>query len=134
MSKFRRAKIYKVTCDLSDLIYIGSTTQRLLSDRLYLHCRTSGKPEHSTYNCKLYQHIREHGFNYFNIELLEEYPCSSDLEMRCREQHWLDQADKSKLLNQRRAVALKRMPQVQDRQACRMWRNGGGPAHYQCSR
>ena len=108
--KYKRTKIYKITNDKDSMIYIGSTTQRHLSERLFLHCRDSTKIGHTTYNCKLYQHVRKYGSYYFNIELVEAYPCASDLEMRCREQYWLDQQDCSSLLNQRRAVALKRMP------------------------
>jgi len=108
--KYNRTKIYKITNDNDSMIYIGSTTQRHLSERLFLHCRDSTKPGHTTYNCKLYQHVRKYGSYYFNIELVEAYPCASDLEMRCREQYWLDQQDCCSLLNQRRAVALKRMP------------------------
>ena len=59
-------------------------------------------------NCKLYQHIRSLGQFNFNIELLEAYPCGSDLEMRCREQYWMDKQAVSQMLNQRRAVNLKK--------------------------
>jgi hypothetical protein len=43
------------------------------------------KTQTHTYSSKLYQHIRKLGMDSFNIELLEEYPCSNDFEMRCTE-------------------------------------------------
>ena len=56
----------------------------------------------------LHKHIRTIGQFEFNINLLEEYPCSTEFEMRCREQFWMDkQTDSSLLLNNRRAIALR---------------------------
>ena len=111
MSKYKNAKIYCITNDIDNYKYIGSTCKRLLNDRLFLHLCDSTKPPSykHTYTSKLYEHIRKLGQYNFNIELLEEYPCSNDFEMRCREQYWLDTyTDKSLLLNERRAVGLKK--------------------------
>ena len=58
-NKFNNSKIYKITNDVDDFIYIGSTTQRLLSDRMWKHSSSSMDPKVSNYNSRLYQHMRE---------------------------------------------------------------------------
>jgi hypothetical protein len=59
-------------------------------------------------NSNLYQHIRDIGQFKFKIKLLEEYSCGKDLEMRCREQSWMDKQIVDLMLNNRRAVSLKK--------------------------
>ena len=108
MTRYKNTKIYKITNDIDDLVYIGSTTQRTLTDRLWKHCSSSSDKKVSNYNCRLYQHMRELGMFQFNIELLEEFSCESKKEMVQREQEWMDKFDWDMLLNQRRAVALKK--------------------------
>ena len=102
-NKYNNTKIYKITNDIDEFVYIGSTCSNL-SHRLYRHCSDASNGK----TAKFYEHIRTIGQFEFNINLLEEYPCSTDLEMRLREQYWIDnQTDSSLLLNSRRAVSLK---------------------------
>ena len=103
-NKFNNSKIYKITNDVDDFIYIGSTTQRLLSDRMWKHSSSSMDPKVSNYNSRLYQHMREVGQFNFNMELVECYPCECKMELVQREQEWMDKYEWDTLLNQRRAV------------------------------
>ena len=105
MNKFKNTKIYVIENSVTDKIYIGSTTQRILTDRLYRHCSDAC----NGLNSRLYKHIRDIGQFEFKIILLEEYSCETEFEMRCREQYWMDkQTDSSLLLNSRRAISLKK--------------------------
>ena len=104
MRRYKNAKIYKITNDIDDYIYVGSTTKRLLNDRMRTHSSSCIDPKVSNHNCKLYQHMRKLDMYYFNIELLEEYPCKTNLELRMKEQEWMDKYDWNLLLNQRRAI------------------------------
>ena len=106
MTKYKNSKIYCITNDIGNYKYIGS--KRILNYRLFLHLCDSTKPPSykHTYSSKLYEHIRELEQEYFNVELFQEYQCTNDFEMICREQYWLDSyIDKSLLLNESRAVA-----------------------------
>jgi hypothetical protein len=103
MNKYKHTKIYMIKNDSDDLVYIGSTCSPL-SHRLYRYCSDACNGK----TAKFYKHIRTIGQFEFNINLLEEYPCSTDFEMRCREQYWMDkQTDSSLLLNSRHAVSIK---------------------------
>ena len=105
MNKFKNTKIYVIENSVTDKIYIGSTTQRILIDRVYRHCSDAC----NGLNSRLYKHTRDIGQFEFKIILLEEYSCETEFEMRCREQYWMDkQTDSSLLLNNRRAVSLKK--------------------------
>jgi hypothetical protein len=86
MPDFQKAKIYKITNDFNNDVYIGSTCDEL-TKRFSLH-----KSEHNHHNCKhrpLYKLMNEIGFNRFRIQLLENYPCSDKYEMRQKEGEYI---------------------------------------------
>ena len=68
MTKYKNAKIYCITNDIDNYKYIGSTSKRILNDRLFLHlCDSTKKPDSThTYSSKLYQHIRKIGQSELN--------------------------------------------------------------------
>ena len=83
---FGKGKIYKITNDYNDDVYVGSTCD-LLTKRFSNH-------KHSLNNTKkknrpLYKLINEIGFERFRIELIEEYPCQDKYELRQREGHFI---------------------------------------------
>tara|TARA_R110000764_G_scaffold20898_2_gene53251 strand:- start:351 stop:806 length:456 start_codon:yes stop_codon:yes gene_type:complete len=95
MPNYQNGKIYKIYHQQNEKIYIGSTTQtlsqRLAEHKKKLTCRSK---------CL---------FNYETlptIELLENYSCNSKLELRQREQNYLDLYEDIKL-NIQRAVMTK---------------------------
>ena len=104
MNKFKNTKIYVIENSVDAKVYIGSTCSSL-SHRLYRHCSDSMNGKTANF----YNHIRDIGQFEFKIILLEEYSCETEFDMRCREQYWMDkQIDSSLLLNNRRAVSLKK--------------------------
>ena len=104
MNKFKNTKIYVIENSVDAKVYIGSTCSSL-SHRLYRHCSDSMNGKTANF----YNHIKVIGQFEFKIILLEEYSCETEFEMRCREQYWMDkQTDNSLLLNNRRAVSLKK--------------------------
>jgi hypothetical protein len=88
VSKYQSGKIYKIVCNKTNLVYIGSTTQKYLSNRL--------KGHRSNYN----QFLKGKGHfissykllenNDYYIELIELFPCNSKDELLVRERHYFD--------------------------------------------
>ena len=102
----KTAKIYRITNDVNDRFYIGSTSQRLLSDRMWKHSSSSMDPKVSNFMCRLYQEMRRLGQFHFDIELLEEFHYTDRKEIVMKEQGWMDYYIYvwDHALNQRRAM------------------------------
>ena len=83
---FGKGKIYKITNDYNDDVYVGSTCDLLTK-------RFSGHKNSSTSNDKknrpFYKLINEIGFDRFRIELIEDFPCTDKYELRQREGHFI---------------------------------------------
>ena len=73
---YENAKIYKLWCIETDLIYIGSTCNPLYK-RFYDHKRPTGNRCNSTKLFELSNDVK--------IELIEEYPCKNKMELNKRE-------------------------------------------------
>ena len=80
------SKIYCIRNHLDDDIYVGSTTQAL-SKRMAKHRENRFSPKNI--NLKFYQKLNELGVENFYIELLEEYPCENNDQLRAREGHFI---------------------------------------------
>jgi len=80
---YNKAKVYKLTNDIDNDIYVGSTTQPLHM-RLKQHYRDRSQHPH----IKLYKKMNELGKDHFQIELLEDYPCNTRRELTAREEHY----------------------------------------------
>ena len=87
-NKYQFGKIYKLTSEHTNKIYVGSTCQELLNVRLKQH----------TYN---YKRWKDKKGNYVTsyvlfelglvqISLLEDYPCNTKEELISRERHWIE--------------------------------------------
>ena len=76
--KYKNSKIYEITSNNTDMFYVGSCIVTL-KQRLSLH--KSSKKCSSRY-------ILERGD--YNINLIEEYSCNNNDELRMREQYWID--------------------------------------------
>jgi hypothetical protein len=83
------AKVYKITNDLNDKIYIGSSNNQYLSCRMTCH-RQMCKDLTGRRNTKLYSYMREIGVEHFHIELIEKFQCETKQQLREREQHHID--------------------------------------------
>jgi len=105
MNKYQNGKIYKIVCRVTNLVYIGSTTQKYLSDRLKGHVYTFNKKTGNVTSFK----ILESGDYY--IELVELYPCNSKDELLVRERYYFDVID---CVNKRRPkITLEEEKEVQ---------------------
>ena len=83
---FSKAKIYKITNDYNDDVYVGSTCNTL-AKRFSDH-KSSSKKEGKIL---LYKLIQDIGFERFRIQLIEDYPCSDKYELRQREGYFIRQ-------------------------------------------
>lgn len=88
MTNYNNGKIYKIVCNKTGLVYIGSTTKRLLSERLSQHRYSynyyvDGKRKTKTSSYQIIQN------GDYYIELLELYPCSCKDELLAREKHYI---------------------------------------------
>ncbi len=84
--EFSKAKIYKITNDYNDDIYVGSTCDEL-TKRFSKHKADSRNPNKN--NRPLYRLVNEIGFERFRIELIEDYPCQDKYQLRQREGHFI---------------------------------------------
>lgn len=88
MVNYKNGKIYKIVSSYTDMVYIGSTTKKYLSDRFYYHnhkCRRWLQNVDyylSSFSLLLYGDDR--------IVLLENVSCSSKNELQAREQYWIE--------------------------------------------
>ena len=90
MPDYSQGKVYEIFNSITDDTYIGSTTQ-LLCNRMKNHRNHCRYQNRTTYNCKLYQCLRQHGVDNFYIELIEKCPCTIKEELHAREAHWIRQ-------------------------------------------
>ena len=86
MVDYRKGKIYQIRNIIDDDVYVGSTTNTLEG-------RMKGHRQGSHTKCKqhlqLYKKMNEYGFDKFFVELIEEYPCNSKIELGAGEGHWI---------------------------------------------
>jgi group I intron endonuclease len=83
---FSKGKIYKITNDYNDDVYVGSTcdtlVKRFSSHKSNMNCKEK-------FNRSLNVLMREIGKERFRIELIEDYPCKDKYELRQREGHYI---------------------------------------------
>ena len=82
---YNNAKIYKIICDKTDKIYIGSTTLRYLSTRLQNHKLRYKAGNNNISSKKLFE------LGDCQIILLENYSCNSKDELTARERYYIEQ-------------------------------------------
>ena len=85
---YSKGKIYKITNDYNDDVYVGSTCDTLVK-RFSLH-KIESTNERSKHR-KIYNAFNEIGFERFRIELLEDYPCEDIYQLRQREGYYIRQ-------------------------------------------
>lgn len=84
LSRYAKAKIYKIINSVDNSFYIGSTCKNLLSQRMVQHREKACYVGNT--NLLLYRKMREYGLDKFSIVLIENYPCKSDAELSIREE------------------------------------------------
>ena len=83
-----KGKIYKITNDYNDEVYVGSTCDTLMK-RFSYHKR--GRNSSKRDNQPLYILMKEIGTERFAIYLIENYPCENKYELGQREGSWIRQ-------------------------------------------
>lgn len=81
--KFSKGKIYLISNDIDDKVYIGSTIKEL-DERWQQHLYKLHNISKTNID-GLYGHMHRLGANHFKIELLEAYPCNNKKELYKRE-------------------------------------------------
>lgn len=90
MPDFSKGKIYKIVSDECDVVYYGSTTLPLM-ERWYVHKSAFNLwKKNNISHCAIIKYFDEYGIDSFRIELVEEYPCDNDEQLRMKEQEYLD--------------------------------------------
>lgn len=85
MNKYINGKIYALVSESAGLIYYGSTIQRL-SQRKGEHIRDyKNHLNRNGWKCSSFDILKQEDAK---IILIEEFPCSSRLELEQREGHW----------------------------------------------
>lgn len=83
---FSKGKIYKITNDYNDDVYVGSTCDTLIkrfsSHKSNINCKAK-------INRPLNVLMNEIGTERFRIDLVENYPCNDKYQLRQREGYWI---------------------------------------------
>jgi len=83
---FSKGKIYKITNDYNNDIYVGSTCDTL-GRRFSRHKSDSKKEKYKHY--KLYKLMNEIGFERFRIQLIINYPCEDIYQLTQKEGEYI---------------------------------------------
>ena len=97
VKNYQLGKIYKIVCNITRQIYIGSTVEKYLSRRLVEHRHHYNQYLRGQTNFISSFEILQ-GENY-DILLIENYPCSSSDELRTRERFHIENNKCVNLLN-----------------------------------
>ena len=87
---FSKCAVYRIDCDVTGKIYIGSTAQQL-HHRWADHKKASLRPKNA--NIKLYKSFADHGLDHHHIELVESLSVENRSQLTAREGHWIRQFD-----------------------------------------
>lgn len=87
MVNYQQGKIYKIVSDSTDLVYVGSTAQVYLSQRLTKHLSHYRGWLKGTENYVASYEILQ--YSDYQIILLENYPCLSKAELHAKEREWI---------------------------------------------
>lgn len=81
---YSQAKIYKITNDFNNDIWIGTTCDTLIK-KFSVHKAEAIRNLRK--GCIIQNHIREHGLDRFRIQLIEDFPCEDVYQLRQRQGH-----------------------------------------------
>ena len=91
MPDYQLGKIYKIECNVTEKVYIGSTCEPTLARRLSGHITDYNKYLKGTYHYVSSFDVLRNG-NY-DIVLIESYPCTSKDELHARERYHTNNID-----------------------------------------
>ena len=87
---YKNSVIYRIYCKNPDILecYIGSTID--FKKRIKTHKTCINNRNKHSYNYKIYQFIRENGgWDNFDKEILEYYPCNNEEDLKIKEQEYI---------------------------------------------
>ncbi len=83
---YSQAKIYKMTNDANNDIWIGSTCDTLVK-KFSFHKNDAIR--NLSKDCIIHNLIREYGFEKFRIQLIEDFPCEDLYQLRQRQGYYI---------------------------------------------
>jgi hypothetical protein len=101
MIDYQQGKIYKIECNVTGKVYIGSTCEPILARRLAGHITSYKRYLNGKFNYISSFDVLQNG-NY-DIVLIESYPCNSKDELHARERYHTNNID---CVNQRKNQGL----------------------------
>jgi hypothetical protein len=90
MPDYSKSKIYKIVCNITGLVYIGSTTQNLCG-RIQDHKNDYKRYLNGKHNYVSSFKILEN--DNYNIVLVEEFPCQNKNQLHARERYWIENTE-----------------------------------------
>ena len=91
MVNYQQGKIYKIVCNTTGLVYVGSTCEQRLSQRLARHVLNYKKFLNAKYcDCASFEIIKNENYE---IMLLESHPCNNKDELLMRERHYIEETE-----------------------------------------
>ena len=100
--RYDNGKIYRITNNIDEMIYIGSTCLPL---RKRFYCHKTEQHAGKGQNRRLFMHAEKYGWKEFDIYLLEDFPCDDIGELRIREEFHRKHVPVDICLNMYRAYA-----------------------------
>jgi hypothetical protein len=112
INRYEYGKIYKLTSEHTNKIYIGSTCKKLLSQRLASHNNNykqwkKGNRIGYMYSFKLFD------LGLVQITLLEACPCNTKDELLSRERYWMEQ-NQDILVNKNKSILIDEEYKIQN--------------------
>ena len=101
MIDYQQGKIYKIECNVTGKVYIGSTCEPILARRLVGHITSYKRYLNGKSNYISSFDVLQNG-NY-DIVLIESYPCNSKDELHARERYHTNNID---CINQRKGQGM----------------------------
>ena len=89
MVNYQQGKIYKIVCNITGKVYVGSTCVNFLSQRLANHVSAYRKYV-STHNIQYVSSFSIFENNSYKILLLEMCPCDNKEELLMRERYYIE--------------------------------------------
>lgn len=89
MIDYVKTIIYKICCKMDNIkeCYVGHTTN--FKQRKIEHKYACCNPNSKSYQCKVYEFIRNNGgFDNWDFIEIEKFPCNSKVEAQMRENYW----------------------------------------------
>ena len=91
MVNYKQGKIYKIECNITGLVYIGSTCKKKLSGRMTGH--RSQYKKYLNRKGKYYSSFRVMENKDYDIILIEDYPCDSKDQLFARERYYTNKIE-----------------------------------------